>query len=121
MTLLESAISIIVIGIMITIFSFIPSGIMQNQQEAKDVALFSRVADEVTMEVESVDWSTVQDVDSRITSMLENVESRIETEGNRPFEITGEVMDVEGQKLIKVSLIQGNLEQDYFYGFNEVE
>lgn len=121
MSLLESMISIIVIGLIVTIFSFVPTGIMNNKHEASQIVSLSKVIEEVSYEVEEEDWTTVSDIQMRLDAMMVTVKSKIEEQADSRFELKGEVIEIDSKKFIKVTVSHGNAEQEYFYGFSEIE
>lgn len=121
MSLFESIISVVVVGIMVTILSFIPTGIMQNEHEAEQLLTFSKAMDAFSYEAEQVDWATVTDIDLKISEMLTEIKTEMNEEIGSRFTMEGEIVEIETKKFVKVSVSTNKIEQEYFYGFKEFE
>lgn len=119
MSLIDTIIGVIIVGIIATYFYFVPTTTMQNTNDATKVINYTNLLEKTSHKIEKVEWDnyhTNKEKENKALEIINIVKKEEEKRLGERYEAKGEIVDINGQKFIKIWIRDKKIYQEYFYG-----
>lgn len=116
MNLLDAILSIIIIGIIVSVYAFLPQRTFENSFDSNRIIEYSKMISEVEYELKKIPPEDLVVYEDTMDSVLITIKTKYENLNNSRFELDGEVVIINGENFAKVKVKDRNINQEYFFG-----
>lgn len=116
MNLLDAILSIIIIGIIVSTYAFLPQRTFENSYDSSRIIEYSKMISEVEYELKKISSDDLITYQDTMNTTLVAIKSKYENLNNSRFELDGEVITLNGKNFAKVKVQDRKINQEYFFG-----
>ena len=112
MNLLDVLLSVVIVGIIVSHFSYLPNDTHENIENAKRMVNYSTVINEVAIEIDN---HMGENPEEWLDVALLEIEEKYEGRFDQPFSLEWEVLTVEDKEFFKIQVLDRYFTQEYYY------
>lgn len=119
MNMIDTLIAIVVIGIITTFFSYVPTSTIENMTDANKVINYTDLLDDVSYKIEKTKWeeySTDEAKENKANELILQAKTEEKEYLGDKYKAKGEVVEIDGKKFVKVWIQDKKIYQEYFFG-----